>query len=1185
MKKTYNFLLAFLTLFIGVGNALGQVSKSNTTQFTVDGNTNSHTINFTSGDFGGCTSLTDLDVSINWSGSIFQVVEQIAVSIESPAGTVVHLIYDVQGVLSGNPFQPSTYTHNLFGSWSTLTTTYDDEGSPIPSGNTTVPEAGSFIPEESLSAFDNENPVGNWVITFSDAIDNGGFDDFYTVNSSSISISCGAPSTPPSVSLASTNPNCNGGSTGRIIATVTGGTANYDYVWTNSSTTLNTASLVDSITSLTAGYYKVVVTDDNGLKDSADVTLTAPALMVASVAIDSNVSCNAFSDGGATASATGGTPPYTYAWDNTATTASITGVTSGTYSVTVTDANGCTASSSGTITQPITLVASVAIDSNVSCNAFSDGGATASATGGTPPYTYAWDNTATTASITGVTSGTYSVTVTDANGCTASSSGTITQPITLVASVAIDSNVSCNAFSDGGATASATGGTPPYTYAWDNTATTASITGVTSGTYSVTVTDANGCTASSSGTITQPITLVASVAIDSNVSCNAFSDGGATASATGGTPPYTYAWDNTATTASITGVTSGTYSVTVTDANGCTASSSGTITQPITLVASVAIDSNVSCNALSDGGATASATGGTPPYTYAWDNTATTASITGVTSGTYSVTVTDANGCTASSSGTITQPITLVASVAIDSNVSCNAFSDGGATASATGGTPPYTYAWDNTATTASITGVTSGTYSVTVTDANGCTASSSGTITQPITLVASVAIDSNVSCNALSDGGATASATGGTPPYTYAWDNTATTASITGVTSGTYSVTVTDANGCTASSSGTITQPALLVVSSVVDSNASCYGFLNGGATASAFGGTAPYTYAWSNSATTASITGVAAGTYTVTITDANGCTNSSSATITEPALSASTDTVVASSSYEWVNGTTYTETTYGPTYTYTNINGCDSVVTLDLTIINYCASRSTRNRYEWIKQVELEDDIDNLSNKDTGGFGDYSGQLLTVDTNDVVSVTLTPGYRRRVYQEYWRIWADWNYDGDFNDPGEKVFEQSGKNVRTGTFTVPKDVDPHELGLRISMRWKRYAPSCGNFRNGEVEDYRILVNGAQGYINPTPTRLSQEDETSIAGDLYEFLDLYPNPVVQGEYVTGYIRVENTGEKQLQIVNTLGQIIKSETIICDDEESRFDFSTEGLAKGIYFINIESGLETIKIIVR
>ena len=251
---------------------------------------------------------------------------------------------------------------------------------------------------------------------------------------------------------------------------------------------------------------------------------------------------------------------------------------------------------------------------------------------------------------------------------------------------------------------------------------------------------------------------------------------------------------------------------------------------------------------------------------------------------------------------------------------------------------------------------------------------------------------------------------------------------------------------------------------------------------------------------------------------------------------------------------------------------------------IINYCSSRSTRNRFEWIKQVKMEDDIDQLSNADGSGYGDYTDQVLIVDTNDVVTVELTPGYRRRIYEEFWRIWVDWNFDGDFNDSGEKVFEQNGKNVRTGSFTVPVNVEPEDLGMRVSMRWKRHAPTCGNFRNGEVEDYLIRVNGAQGYINPGSVKLAQGEQSISNADLYEFIDIYPNPVLQGEYVSGLVRVEETGVKQIQIVNSLGQIVKTESIYCDEEENRFDISTKGLAKGIYFINIGSGMETAKIIV-
>ena len=1103
----------------------------------------------------------------------------VAMSLSS-AGETLHAF---QGTLDGNN-EPSAVTMltalRYRSSWETPTG--NCHYSPSISGNpntgfdvvhTSNPDnvfyTGSFTGTKAAIQGNIQN-LANWETNTNASI------DFFPAGASG-----------PTVAItSSTNIGCNGASTGSITATVTGGTANYDYVWSNGASTLNTSSLTNSISSLAAGYYKVVVTDGNGAKDSTDITLTQPVALVAASVVDSNASCNGFSDGGATASATGGTPPYSYAWSNSAITASITGVVAGTYNVTITDANGCTDNTSVTITQPTAFTASVVIDSNVTCNGFSDGGATVSASGGTPPYSYSWSNTATTASITGVVAGTYNVTVTDANGCTASNSGTITQPVALVAASVVDSNVSCNGFSDGGATASATGGTPPYSYAWSNSATTASITGVVAGTYNVTITDANGCTDNTSVTITQPTAFTASVVIDSNVTCNGFSDGGATVSASGGTPPYSYSWSNTATTASITGVVAGTYNVTVTDANGCTASNSGTITQPVALVAASVVDSNASCNGFSDGGATASATGGTPPYSYSWSNTATTASITGVVAGTYNVTITDANGCTGSTSVTITEPVALVAASVVDSNVSCNGFSDGGATASATGGTPPYSYSWSNSATTASITGVVAGTYNVTITDANGCTGSTSVTITEPVALVAASVVDSNASCNGFSDGGATASASGGTPPYSYAWSNSATTASITGVVAGTYNVIITDANGCTGNTSVTITEPTALIAASVVDSNVSCYGLSDGGATASASGGTAPYSYFWSNSATTASITGVVAGTYSVIITDANGCSSLSSVTITQPALSASTDTVKAVDSYEWIDGITYTETTYGPTHTLTNINGCDSIITLNLTIINYCTSVSTRNRFEWIKQVELEDDIDNLSNANSGGYGDYTDLVLNVDTGDVVTVALTPGYKRRVYDEYWRIWADWNYDGDFNDPGEKVFEQKGKNVQTGSFTIPVHVDVNELGLRVSMRWKRYAPSCGNFSSGEVEDYRIKVNGAQGYINPTPVRLMQEEDVELSsGHVYEFIDLYPNPVPQGDVVTGFVRVEQTGEKQLQIVNMLGQVVKVQSILCDEEENRFELSTKGLTQGVYFVNMNGGFDTIKIIIQ
>ena len=706
--------------------------------------------------------------------------------------------------------------------------------------------------------------AGTYTVTVTDA--NGCTDTeqvTITEPATAVSASIGAP----------TNVSCNGGNDGAAAASGSGGTPGYTFAWSGGGGNSATAS------NLTAGTYTVTVTDANGCTDAEQVTITEPTPVVASIGTPTNVSCNGDNDGSATASGSGGTPGYTFAWSGGGgNSATASGLTAGTYTVTVTDANGCTDTESVTITEPAVLIAITVVDSNVSCNGLLDGGATASATGGTAAYSYSWNTGAITASITGLGANTYSVTVTDANGCTDSTSVTIIESAPIVASIGSPTNVSCFGGNDGSATASGSGGTPNYSYAWSGGGgNSATASGLTAGTYTVTVTDANGCNDTASVTITEPATAVAaSIGTPTNVSCNGGNDGAATASGSGGTPGYSFAWSGGGgSNATASGLTAGTYTVTVTDANGCTDTESVTITEPTLLVSSALVDNNVSCNGGNDGGATASATGGTAGYNFAWNNGATTASISGVASGTYSVTVTDANGCTDSSSVTITEPAVLIAATVVDSNVSCNGGNDGSATASASGGTAAYSYSWNNGATTASITGLIAGTYSVTVTDANGCTDSTSVTISEPTVLIAATALDSNVSCNGGNDGGATASASGGTAAYSFTWSNGQNTASATGLTAGTFTVTVTDANGCTDTASITINEPTLLVATATTTSTTSCAASATGTGTASALGGTPSYSFNWSSGGNTANVIGLSAGTHTVTITDANGCTS----------------------------------------------------------------------------------------------------------------------------------------------------------------------------------------------------------------------------------------------------------------------------------------------------------------------
>lgn len=368
-----------------------------------------------------------------------------------------------------------------------------------------------------------------------------------------------------------------------------------------------------------------------------------------SISSQTNVTCYNNCNGQATASATSGTSPYSYLWSNSQTTPTATGLCAGTFTVTVTDAASQTATSSVTITQPVLLTAT-ATATNVTCNSLSDGTAVVTAGGGTTPYTYSWSNGFTTPTITGLTSGTYSVTVTDANGCTKNSSVSVTQPNAItVAASATDATCGGN---NGTATVIAVGGTGTLTYLWSTGATTTTITGLAAGSYIVTATDANGCNTSASANVSNSGAPVASIATSTNVSCNGGSNGSATVSASGGASPYTYLWNTTPpqTTQTATGLAGGTYSVSVTDTSGvCPGIASVIITEPAVLSATTTSTPNSGSN---NGTATVFPSGGTSPFSYSWNTTPpqTAETASGLATGSYSVTVTDANSCSVTSS-------------------------------------------------------------------------------------------------------------------------------------------------------------------------------------------------------------------------------------------------------------------------------------------------------------------------------------------------------------------------------------------------------------------------------------------------------------------------------------------------------------------------------------------------------
>ncbi len=747
------------------------------------------------------------------------------------------------------------------------------------------------------------------------------------------------------VTATPTDVTCYGLANGSIATTVNGGVAPYTYTWgAGQPTTANRSNLAP-------GTYNVTVTDANNCTGTATATISQPSAALNATATKTDVGCYGESTGTADLTVTGGTAPYTYNWSNGAVTEDLTALAAGTYTVTVTDAKACTTTASVTITQPNAALTASATKTDVNCYGELTGTVTLTVTGGTTAYTYSWSNGATTKDLTALAAGTYTVTVTDAKGCTATASATVTQPNAALSATTAKTDVNCFGGNNGTVTLTVTGGTTAYTYSWSNGASTKDLTGLAAGTYTVSVTDAKACTATASATITQPADSLDGTTSSTPVSCVLGTDGTASVTATGGTAPYTYAWSTTPTrtTAMITGLRVGSYTVTITDSKGCTVVRTVTVTgvPPLTVGS---VPTPVLCNGGNTGSINLTVNGGTPGYTFLWSNGATTEDINGLTAGSYNVTVTDANGCVATAGVNVQQPQPLVAA-ATPVNIACFGANNGGVNLSVTGGTSPFVYSWSNGAATKDITGVVSGTYTVTITDKNNCTATASATVTQQAALSVTVT-GSDLTCFANRTGGATTTVGGGVAPYTYIWSNGGTSADLINLPIGTYSVTVSDANGCTGTGSTTLTQPDTLTATAT-GSAVSCFGDATGTVTLTVTGGTTAYSYAWSNGAATQNLTGLVAGTYSVTITDANGCTATASASVTEPTLLVATATGSSVSCFGDATGTITLDVTGGRTgYTYVwstgattkELNGVGAgTYTVTVTDANRCTATST--------------------------------------------------------------------------------------------------------------------------------------------------------------------------------------------------------------------------------------------------
>jgi gliding motility-associated-like protein len=725
-----------------------------------------------------------------------------------------------------------------------------------------------------------------------------------------------------------------------LTANVTGGTPPYSYGWSNGASGSTAFNLQAS------GYYFVTVTDSKGCIKVGGANFSMP-VAVTIYTVPSK--CGGTCDGSIEAKVTGGTPPYSFQWSNGPfpTLQQQAPAPEGLYSVTVTDGSGCTATATGFLDDPDVIT--ISFNYSAPCSAPTN--VTAIAAGGVPPYTYQWGNGQWGATAYSLQQGTWLVNVIDANGCAKEAWVDVTVSDMQVAVNSTPSD--CAGQGGGSATVSVSGGSGNYTYKWSNGSTDANPTNLVAGTYTVTVTDGSGC--EKTATVTVEDDSAFSISTQSTpYRCDGH--GGTATVTVNGTGNYTFAWNDASqqNSSSATNLEPGSYSVVVTDENGCSDEATIDIAD-----AGMQVSLDVASASCDDSGnAEVIVTNATGQVTYNWSNGATGATASALAPGSYSVTVTDELGCSESLTFEVENTAFDVAIEVLQQG--CPGEAAGILQASVVGGgNGGYTFQWDNWGQSNTIGGLVPGAYTVTVTDATGC--SKTASIALESTPQMNVAIEVlNSPCQSLANGNLEVTVAGGVTPFTYQWSTGGVTSpQATNLAAGTYTITVTDGNGCTSTASLVLQNENMELEVNLL--NPTCENTNDGTAIVNVSGGgAAPYSYQWSTGSTEPNLNNLAAGSYTITVTDAAGC-QASQTFVVEPqneveadfawaTLDCDDNGVLVQFSGQAANAASWLWTlSNGQTYTQQNpqifINQSPMTVTLTVTTAQGCEATTAQS------------------------------------------------------------------------------------------------------------------------------------------------------------------------------------------------------------------------------------------------
>jgi gliding motility-associated-like protein len=966
-----------------------------------------------------------------------------------------------------------------------------------------------------------------------------------------------------------TNISCFGFDDGTINLTATGGAAPYDYTWTTTDGAGIIAGSEDQISTLEAGTYTITVTDQNNCSVDSTITLIEPTPLTQAITSPTypsgdNISCFGFNDGSIDYTVGGGSPIYDYTWstvDGSGLSLAVedqTGLTAGTYNVSIVDINGCTIDTTIVLVEPTPLTQSGTTfvypsGDNISCFGLNDGSiVNYTVLGGSPDqttndYTYLWTVDPTTtavlpvgqevvASPTGLTAGTYNLLVTDINGCIIDTTITLVEPTPLTQSGSTfvypsGDNISCFGLNDGSiVNYTVLGGSPMpgYSYDWTVVGTgsipagqelVASPTGLTAGTYNVVVTDLNGCTIDTTITLIEPTPLgQAGVSFTypsgTNISCFGEDDGSIDMTITGGSPQpdYSYSW---------TVVTPGSIPA-----------GQNTVVDP-----------------------------------------------TGLTAGTYNLLVTDINGCTIDTTITLVEPPLLTSSAVLSVYAGGYNLSgcapDGWIDLTVVGGNGGYGYDWQPTGqVTEDINTLPADTYTVTVTDMNGCITILDTTLIQPpvITTTTSVTSDYNgedISCTGASDGAVTIDVVGGTPTFDFEWVNSTGTVVSTvqspgGLPAGTYTINIVDQNGCAATNTVTLIDPApfaydVVVATDYNGQDISCFGVADGGLDLTVSGGTPGYTYTWrdENGVVVSSVedpSSLPDGTYQVFVTDVNGCPFDTTITLVEPPLLTGPSSVTSDYngqdvscylstdgsvtvdptggtpgySYSWVNssgtviGTNQDQLNVGEgayTVTVTDINGCVHVTNIVVTQPTDVSATTTIVSDFFGMPVSCVGATDGIV--DANAAGGTPGYTYSWNSSPVQTTQQATNLGVGLYsvivtdlngcQDSAQVYLDANPLPELNLP-EVIYGCMGNGVLLDSQSEPGSSCTWTFS--DGQVFNQCGPFIANFANQDCYDMQLTVINAQGCIS--------------SASITDFVCIMPNPLA-GFYADEYVisNIEN----------------------------------------------------------